>query len=63
MFALHFVRTKIIDKEHADVFTDIFDMRQMGDYDDFVTIDEHKVLQLLPQALELIEVIEQQLQK
>ncbi|NDC40767.1 MAG: hypothetical protein EBZ77_04320 [Chitinophagia bacterium] len=58
MFALHFIRTNVMDIKLADVYTDIFEMRQTGDYDDFIVIDEHKVIPLLQPALELIGTIE-----
>ena len=47
-----------MDIKLADVYTDIFEMRQTGDYDDFIVIDEHKVIPLLQPALELIGTIE-----
>ena len=63
MFALHFIKTNIIDRKHADIYTDIFDMRQTGDYGDFIIIDENKIIALLQPARELIGIIEKNLPK
>ncbi len=58
MFGLHFVKTGIIDKEMGKFYSDIFDKRQTGDYDDFVTFTEEEVKSLLPPAKKLIGKIE-----
>jgi uncharacterized protein (UPF0332 family) len=34
MVGLHFIKTGIIENELGKFYTDIFDMRQTGDYDD-----------------------------
>jgi len=36
MFGLHFVKSGLIDKESGNFYSDIFDMRQTGDYDDYI---------------------------
>ena len=43
MFALYFVKPGIIPVKHGDVYTDMFEMRQSGDYDDFIVFEESKV--------------------
>jgi len=35
MFGLHFIKTEIVDKDLGKYFSNIFNMRQTGDYDDF----------------------------
>lgn len=54
MFGLHFVKAGIISEELADFYTDIFEMRHTGDYDDFITFEEDKVIAMLPPAQLLI---------
>ena len=34
MFGLHYVQTGLISKEYARFFSDLYDRRQTGDYDD-----------------------------
>jgi uncharacterized protein (UPF0332 family) len=58
MFGLHFIKTGLIDKELGKFYSDIFDKRQTGDYDDFVTFTEDEIRSLLPPARGLIHEIE-----
>jgi uncharacterized protein (UPF0332 family) len=58
MFGLHFVKSGLIDKESGKFYTDIFDMRQTGDYDDYIDFNEEDVLDLINPANELISKIE-----
>jgi uncharacterized protein (UPF0332 family) len=43
-FNLHFVKTNKILKETAEIYNDLFDRRQEGDYADFVVFKEDQVL-------------------
>ena len=43
-FNLHFVKTNKISKETAEIYNDLFDRRQEGDYADFVVFREDQVL-------------------
>jgi uncharacterized protein (UPF0332 family) len=63
MFGLHFVKSGLIDKELGKFYTDIFDMRQTGDYDDYIDFKKEDVLDLLGPANELISKIESLLSK
>jgi uncharacterized protein (UPF0332 family) len=36
MFGFHFIQTGLVSKEDGRLFSDLFDRRQTGDYDDFV---------------------------
>jgi uncharacterized protein (UPF0332 family) len=58
MFGLHFIKTGIIDKEAGKFYTDIFDLRQTGDYDDYIDFKKEDVLELIEPANELISKIE-----
>jgi uncharacterized protein (UPF0332 family) len=44
LFNLNFVKTGIISKETAEIYNDLFDRRQEGDYADFVVFKEDQVL-------------------
>lgn len=63
MFGLHFVKTGIIDSSTGKFFSDIYDMRQTGDYDDYISFDKEVVFDLLEPANELITAIEKILEE
>jgi len=46
MFGLHFVQPGIVAKEYGKFFSDLYDRRQSGDYDDFITFDKETTLKL-----------------
>jgi uncharacterized protein (UPF0332 family) len=58
MFGLHFIKTGIIDKEAGKFYTDIFDLRQTGDYEDYIDFKKEDDLELIEPANELISKIE-----
>jgi uncharacterized protein (UPF0332 family) len=58
MFGLHFVKTQLIPTELGKFYSDIFEMRHVGDYDDFVDYTKEDVLEALLPAAALIETIE-----
>ncbi|MEO8150595.1 MAG: HEPN domain-containing protein [Bacteroidia bacterium] len=58
MFGLHLVQTKKISRDLAKFYTDIFDKRQTGDYDDFISYNKETLDELIPLATQLIEQLE-----
>jgi uncharacterized protein (UPF0332 family) len=50
MFGLHFVQTGQVSKEDGRFFSDLYDRRQTGDYDDYIIYDKATVNQLFSQA-------------
>ena len=58
MFGLHFIKSGLIDKEHGRFYSDIFDKRQTGDYDDFIEYDEEEVVALVKPAKDFVAAIE-----
>jgi len=63
MFGLHFIKTEIINKDFGRFFSDIYDKRQTGDYDDFIFYNEDIVKDLIIPAGNLISEIESLLKK
>jgi uncharacterized protein (UPF0332 family) len=59
MFGLHFIVPGIIDAESGEFYTTIFEMRQSGDYEDFIYFTEDEVTALLAPAGKLITRIEE----
>lgn len=57
MFGLHFIKEELIPKDLGKFYSDIFDMRQTGDYEDYLDFTEEDVLDLQEPAQRLIETI------
>lgn len=57
-FGLLFVQTGLISREYGKHYSELFEKRQKGDYDDFFDIDQETALRLFPITVELIAVIE-----
>ena len=58
MFGLHFIKNGILEKDIGKFYSRIFDMRQTGDYEDFIDFSEEQVMDLLEPAEKLIDQIE-----
>jgi uncharacterized protein (UPF0332 family) len=58
MLGLHFVSKGLISKESGRAFTNLFDSRQRGDYDEFVYSTREEVDELYPKAQRFIEEID-----
>lgn len=63
MLGMHFVRTGQFPIPLSKFYTDLFDNRQTGDYEDFVYFDEQTTSELYPQAVTFVEAIEKMLLK
>ena len=55
---LHFVSKGIVSKEHGKLFKQLFNLRQSGDYDDWIDINENDVIPLIKPAEDFIAEIE-----
>lgn len=55
---LHFVATGKITKESGRAFTNIFDCRQRGDYDDYYYSSKEEIDELYPKAKKFIEEVD-----
>lgn len=63
MFGLHYVKTGKIEKDLGKFYSDIFDKRQTGDYEDFIDFTRDEVRELLSPTRNLISRINQILKK
>ena len=63
MLGLHFVSKGLITKESGRAFSNLFDCRQRGDYDEFVYSTKEEVDELLPKAQRFIEEVDILLEK
>ncbi|MBC5633213.1 HEPN domain-containing protein [Parabacteroides hominis] len=59
MLSYHFVRTGILSLEHGTTFSNLFDKRHSGDYEDFAYCDSALVEYLRPRAESFIIAIEE----
>ncbi|MFO8021223.1 MAG: HEPN domain-containing protein [Perlabentimonas sp.] len=56
-FGQHFVKTEKFNRELAKHYTELFEKRHKGDYNDFYDYDEETVLRLYPISREFISQI------
>lgn len=63
MFGLHFVATGKISNKYSRFYSQLFNDRISGDYDDFLVFDEEQLSQIRPLAEDFIVVIEKLLEK
>jgi len=63
MLGLHFVTTKKLDPEFARFYSQMFNYRVSGDYDDFIAFNSEMVEELLPQAKLFIDEIKKLIYK
>lgn len=58
-FGLNFIKPGLIEKSMAEIYIDLFDYRQLGDYADFVDFDKDKTLPLIPRTENFLIKIEE----
>lgn len=58
MLSYHFVRTGKLEVEHGVTFSNLFDKRHSGDYEDFAYCDKSLVDYLYPRAKAFVETVE-----
>ena len=60
-FGQMFINTGTIEKEIGKHYSELFEKRQKGDYDDFIDYDEDTTLRLIGPSKQLIKVIKEYL--
>ena len=63
MLGLHFVSKGLISKESGRAFSNLYDSRQRGDYDEFVYSTIEEVDELYPRAQQFIKEVDILLQQ
>jgi uncharacterized protein (UPF0332 family) len=58
MLALHFVKEAKLSVKWGKFYTDLFESRQTGDYEDFIYFDRDTVEDFYKRAIDFIEIIE-----
>lgn len=59
MFGLHFIRTGIFPITYSKYYSNLFEARQTGDYEDLFNHDEISTAELYPKAKELVAAIKE----
>lgn len=59
---IHFIQTGILPKEYGEIYANLLDWRNKGDYGDFFDLDESSVIPLFPLVEEFMDTIEKLLQ-
>ncbi len=62
-FSLHFIKTKKLDIKYGILFSELFDWRQKGDYENLFDFDEASVSPLFKQVDEFIEAIKHEIRR
>jgi uncharacterized protein (UPF0332 family) len=63
MFGMHFIMTGRLDNTYSKFYTQLFNARMSGDYDDFLQYDLDMLSELYPQAEEFIKAVDIELNK
>ncbi|MBC8488454.1 MAG: HEPN domain-containing protein [Bacteroidetes bacterium] len=58
LFGLHYIKTGVVSKTEGEIYNELFDLRQTGDYEDFFNFDKEIIEPLIEPAGKFIEVIE-----
>lgn len=58
LFGLHFIKTGIIDSELGKFYSQLFELRQTGDYDDWKEVTEADIMPLIPIAEMFLDAVE-----
>ena len=63
LLGLHFVSKNLIDGELGDMYYKLFSLRQKGDYDDWIVVNESDIIPLFAPAEKFIAEIENLINK
>ena len=63
LFSLYFVKTGKFEKKHGKLFSELFDWRQKGDYDDISEFTKEIVLPLFDPVKEMLTLIDLEIKK
>ena len=58
LFGLNFIKTGIISSELGKFFSQLFELRQTGDYDDWKVVSEEDIIPLVPTAEVFLDTLE-----
>lgn len=56
-FHLHFIKTELIDKNQGSLYSKLFSLRNIGDYEDFITYEQETIEPLFSQVEDFLNKI------
>jgi uncharacterized protein len=62
-FSFHFIKTGKLDKKYGQLFTQLFDWRQKGDYESVFEYDKDSVNPLFEPVEEMIDAIKREVER
>ena len=63
LFGLNYIKTGIISSELGKFYSQLFELRQSGDYDDWKVVTEEDIKPLLPNAVVFLDTLEDLIRK
>ena len=63
LFGLHFIKTGVVSSELGKFYSQLFELRQTGDYDDWKVVTESDVKPLIPMAELFLDTLESLIRK
>ena len=63
LFGYHFVKSGVVTAELGKFYSELFELRQTGDYDDWKVVSEADVLPLVPKAKVFLETLDSLISK
>lgn len=58
LFGLHFIKTGVISSDLGKFYSQLFELRQTGDYDDWKVVTESDIMPLIPTAELFLDTLE-----
>ena len=58
---LPFIKTGLIDSDLGKFYSQLFELRQTGDYDDWKVVTEADITPLVPTAISFLDAVENQI--
>ena len=59
LFGLHFIKTEIVASELGKFYSELYELRQTGDYDDWKVVTETDIMPLVPTVEVFLDTLEQ----
>ena len=58
LFGLHFIKTGVVTSELGKFYSELFELRQTGDYDDWKVVTEAEIMPLVPTVEVFLDTLE-----
>ena len=58
LFGLHFIKTGIVSSELGKFYSELYELRQTGDYDDWKVVTETDIMPLVPTVEVFLDTLE-----